>query len=86
MVERVGGPGAVGEPFVARRGCDLAAADPHLDQPADYLEPVRGDDSGLDHGPLQEPSEGGGDLAAGEADKGVGAQDGRIVAAEGVRC
>ena len=81
-VDGVVGPGRVGEALVRRHRGQIAVPHGHVHQPASGVDRVVDDDSRLDGHPAEQPPEGGADLAAGEADEGVGAEDRRVVSVE----
>ena len=80
--ERVVVPGRVGEAAVAPLGGHVAPADGDAEELAAGVERRRDRSTRLHGHTLAEPAEGGDELAAGEADEGVGAEDGRVVALE----
>ena len=78
-------PGPVGEPTVALGRLDVAAADGDSHEVAEGAKPGGERGAGLDGSALRDPCQRGGDLAAGESDERVGAQDRRVVTVEGCR-
>jgi hypothetical protein len=77
VIERVGRPSVVNEPFVSPRRSDIASADRYFDEPAYGVEAVCGKDSRLHDQSLQESAEGSRDLTTGKANKGICTQDRR---------
>jgi hypothetical protein len=84
VVERIVSPGVVGEALVARRRRNRAFSQDHLchlsGRPGTGGRHLRW----LQHGALAQPGPGGGDLAAVDTDKRIGAQNRRIVPVEAV--
>ena len=76
-------PGRGGEAAVAPLGGHVAPADGDAEELGAGVERRRGRSARLHGDALAEPAERGDDLAAGQADERVGAEDGRVVAVEG---
>jgi hypothetical protein len=76
-------PRAVGEPSVALLGGDVAPTDGDAEQLGAGVDRGRRRRAGFHGDSLAEPGEGGDDLAAGQADERVGAEDRRVVTVDG---
>ncbi len=83
-VDRVVGPRRVGEALVALGRLHAAAADRHVGEIGASSESRREHQRRIDGDVPCEAGEGGGHLRAGQADEGVGAEDGWVVAIEQV--